>query len=98
MKSLTSRLEKLEAKRGGPTRIWVTIDDGATYNSNGETLTGDELAARYPDPTVFRVIHVDYKTDMRTLPDEALEAICSSPAGVQMKALSDDELARIVAA
>ena len=93
MKSLTSRLEKLEAKRGGPVEIVITWlgDDGQQYTDPECTILAPEH-----DPTA-RVFVVSYETDVRTWPDEALEAICNSPAGAQMKALSDDELARIVA-
>lgn len=76
--SLQTRLEKLEAKHAGPVRIWVAFDDGPYESFNEatgqmESLTREELDARYPDPTVFRVIHVDHvpMTDIeRTVDDE----------------------------
>lgn len=89
--SLQTRLDRLEAQRAGPTQIIVTWlgDDGQQYTDPACTILAPEH-----DPAA-RVFVVTYETDVRTLPDEALEAICNSPAGVQMKALSDDELAAI---
>ena len=54
--SLTSRLEKLETRHVGSTRIYVTRD-GETYQSEGKTFTRAQMDA-LPDPvTVFRVVY-----------------------------------------
>lgn len=63
MGTLIKRLHDLEKKRAGPVRIWVRIDDGP-WQSEGETLTSEELAARYADDVIrLHVVHEDMAAD-----------------------------------
>ena len=43
MSTLTARLDRLEAKSGGPLRCWVSFDDGPYKSFNEATGKTDEL-------------------------------------------------------
>ena len=74
MSTLTARLDRLEAKSGGPLRCWVSFDDGPYKSFNEATGKTDELTEAELDalPGDNKKIHVVYAS-MNLNQDERTE-------------------------
>jgi hypothetical protein len=92
-KTIESRLEKLEAKHAGTSRIFVLRD--GEYTEGGAPITRAEVEA-VTDKIVLAVVYETTPSidagSLVDLPDEVLAAAI----GVDLKTVTDDDLRSII--